>query len=130
MSFCWQDTTGHTYTSGKDAYLQHQRPVPLPELLTFTLRTKLECSACPPLTSYRPRRGPQTKALVEIIVTLKDAKGCTVLQFPHSVWIVSSSNAGSTLTGCVSDDQAKVHLTLGRALLEKAGHQSFLLIES
>jgi hypothetical protein len=66
---------------------------------------------------------------VEIIVTLKDAKGCSVLQFPHAVWMVSSSNAGSALTGCGSDDQAKVHLTLGRALLEKAGHQSFLLIE-
>jgi hypothetical protein len=68
-------------------------------------------------------------SLVEIIVTLKDAKGCSVLQYPHAVWMVSSSNAGSTLTGCGSDDQAKVHLTLGRALLEKAGHQSFLLIE-
>jgi hypothetical protein len=46
---------------------------------------------------------------VEIIVTLKDAKGCSVLQFPHAVWMVSSSNAGSAQTG--SDDQAKTERT-------------------
>ena len=106
---------------------------------SFSYESFTTCVSFESFTLVHPPSSWATGADVGLVVTLKNAEGSAVFQYPPIVWPIVASDGGLAVSGYAhdswadetSDDggrEASV-ITVGRALMQLAGHNAFLLVE-